>query len=169
MGLHFAKPSSPLTAKATLWLKGGEWASLKSLLTIPCGQSIMVSRPPKRNEGRVVHTDLSGAFLVAPRFGEGLDLSITSTRSRLGPGSSLPKHLSGLDAMPKNILRWRELCYGAKNCMGLHFAKPSSPFPAKATHPTRLGESLAGKGKLVHNPTITEPADLIRASSGGAG
>ena len=69
----------------------------------------MVPRPPKRNEGRVVHTNLGDAFLVAPRFGEGLDLSITSTKSRLGLGSSLLKHLYGLDEMPKNRLRGREL------------------------------------------------------------
>ena len=47
---------------------------------IAWGQSnIMVPRPQKRNEGRVVHVDLGGAFLVAPRFGEGLDSSITSS------------------------------------------------------------------------------------------
>ena len=41
-------------------------------------------------------------------------------------------------------------------CQQLHRftpgAKPSTPLPTKATHQTRLDESLAGKGKLAHTP-----------------
>ena len=38
----------------------------------------MAPHPPKRNEGRVVHTDLWGRVPLAPMFEEGLDSSITS-------------------------------------------------------------------------------------------
>jgi hypothetical protein len=59
---------------------------------------------------------------------------------------------------------WCQKSHGFTLC-----AKPSSPLPTKATHPTRLDESLAGKGKLAHNPTTAEPAIPTLASSGGAG
>jgi hypothetical protein len=47
--------------------------------------------------------------------------------------------------------------------------KPTLPLPAKTTHPICLGESLARKGKLVHNPTTTESVAPTRASIGEGG
>jgi hypothetical protein len=57
----------------------------------------------------------------------------------------------------------KDLCVVPK-LHGFTPAKPCSPLPAKATHPTRLGESLARKGKLVQTPPrrATRPNTCIK-------
>ena len=77
------KPSSPLPAKATLWLKGGEWASFKKSTT---SYPMLVNPSWCRVLQNGMREDvpyyfLGGAFLMPQGFGAGLDLSIASIAS----------------------------------------------------------------------------------------